>query len=72
MCCRLQMDLREIRKKTGGLFGAQEMMLDERCANLGGATADCQVRPVVDNYVQAFTKAPLLGYLLNVCVDLFG
>ena len=55
----------EIASGTGGLFGAQEMMRDERCANLGRAVADCQVRPVVDNYVQAFTKAPLLGYLLN-------
>ncbi len=25
MCCRLQMDLREIRKKTGGLFGAGDL-----------------------------------------------
>ncbi len=24
MCCRLQMDIRELRKKTGGLFGAGE------------------------------------------------
>lgn len=24
MCCRLQMDMRELRKKTGGLFGAGE------------------------------------------------
>ncbi|SDK56114.1 ribonucleoside-triphosphate reductase class III catalytic subunit [Maridesulfovibrio ferrireducens] len=25
MCCRLQMDVREIRKKTGGLFGAGDL-----------------------------------------------
>lgn len=25
MCCRLQMDLREIRKKTGGLFGSGDL-----------------------------------------------
>jgi ribonucleoside-triphosphate reductase len=25
MCCRLQMDLRELRKKTGGLFGAGDL-----------------------------------------------
>lgn len=25
MCCRLQMDIREIRKKTGGLFGAGDL-----------------------------------------------
>lgn len=25
MCCRLQMDLKELRKKTGGLFGAGDM-----------------------------------------------
>ncbi|MFA6810637.1 MAG: ribonucleoside triphosphate reductase [Desulfoplanes sp.] len=25
MCCRLQMDLRELRKKTGGLFGSGDM-----------------------------------------------
>ena len=64
----------EIASGTGGLFGAQQMMLDESCVNRGGAAADCQVRPVVDNYVQAFTKAPLLGYLLNgviVTVSIF-
>lgn len=25
MCCRLQMDLRELRKRTGGLFGAGDL-----------------------------------------------
>ena len=25
MCCRLQLDLRELRKKTGGLFGSSDL-----------------------------------------------
>ena len=43
-------------------------------APISAGRSDCQVRPVVDNYVQAFTKAPLLGYLLNgviVTVSIF-
>lgn len=55
----------EIASGTGGLFGAQALMMDQSCLNLGGTEADCLTRPVIDNYRQAFTKAPLWRYLLN-------
>lgn len=55
----------EIAAGTGGIFGAQAPMADASCLNLGGAEADCLTRPVIDNYRQAFTKAPLWRYLLN-------
>jgi multiple sugar transport system permease protein len=34
-------------------------------ALLAEAEADCSMRPIAYNYVQAFTQAPLLRYLLN-------
>ncbi|MFN3273223.1 MAG: carbohydrate ABC transporter permease [Paracoccus sp. (in: a-proteobacteria)] len=55
----------EIATSTGGMFGAQALVADQSCMNLGGAEADCLVRPVIDNYTQAFTKAPLWRYMLN-------
>lgn len=55
----------EIASGTGGLFGAQELVLDQSCVNLGGSEQDCLTRPLVDNYHQAFTAAPLWRYLLN-------
>ncbi|MCG7522457.1 carbohydrate ABC transporter permease [Ruegeria sp. Ofav3-42] len=36
-----------------------------RDALVAEAEADCSIRPVVFNYTQAFTEAPLLRYLLN-------
>ena len=36
-----------------------------RAAMVAEAQADCSMRPVVFNYSQAFTQAPLLRYLLN-------
>lgn len=55
----------EIASGTGGIFGAQAPMADASCLNLGGTEAECLTRPVIDNYRQAFTKAPLWRYLLN-------
>ncbi len=55
----------EIDRNEGGFFGAQEMMVDERCIVVGGSREDCTFRPVVFNYGKAFSEAPLLRYLLN-------
>ncbi len=55
----------EIAAGTGGLFGAQAPIADASCLNLGGSTETCLTRPVIDNYRQAFAKAPLGRYLLN-------
>lgn len=83
----------EIDRGAGGVFGRQEIMVDERCVKLHDpnrdeiaaaaarfpgldddairralireAEADCSMRPVVFNYTQAFTQAPLLRYLMN-------
>ncbi len=55
----------EIATNTGGLFGAQEMMIDPRCLKAGNPEADCTMRPIVYNYTAAFTEAPLLRYLFN-------
>lgn len=55
----------EIETATGGVFGAQQPMLDTYCVSLGNPEADCMRTPVVFNYTEAFEKAPLLRYLLN-------
>ena len=55
----------EIDRNEGGFFGAQEMMVDERCVVVGGSREDCSFRPVVFNYSKAFSEAPLLRYLFN-------
>lgn len=55
----------EIDRNEGGFFGAQEMMVDERCIVVGGSREDCTFRPIVFNYGKAFSEAPLLRYLLN-------
>lgn len=55
----------EIETNTGGFFGAQEQMVDEYCVKLGNTREDCLRTPVVYNYTEAFSKAPLLRYLLN-------
>lgn len=55
----------EIASGTGGIFGAQDLVVDQSCVNLGGAERDCLTRPLIDNYQQAFTAAPLWRYLLN-------
>lgn len=55
----------EIMTNTGGFFGTQELFLDEYCLARGGVAADCMVTPWIYNYTTAFSKAPLLRYLLN-------
>lgn len=55
----------EIDRNEGGFFGAQEIMVDERCVVVGGSREDCTFLPVVFNYSKAFSEAPLLRYLLN-------
>lgn len=55
----------EIMTNSGGFFGAQELFLDEYCVARGGAAAECMVRPWLYNYTTAFSKAPLLRYLIN-------
>lgn len=55
----------EIDRNEGGFFGAQELMVDERCVVVGGSREDCSFRPVVFNYSKAFSEAPLLRYLFN-------
>ncbi|RXJ72373.1 sugar ABC transporter permease [Veronia nyctiphanis] len=56
---------KEIETNTGGFFGAQAMMVDEHCVALGNPRKDCEQRPVVFNYTQAFKESPLLRYMLN-------
>ena len=55
----------EIATGTGGVFGSQALFPDPTCLALGGSEPDCLVRPVLDNYSQAFTAAPMWRYLLN-------
>jgi multiple sugar transport system permease protein len=64
----------EIETNKGGFFGSQEPMVDEWCVkanNPSGVVASkeliksCTKIPVVFNYTSAFSKAPLLRYLLN-------
>lgn len=55
----------EIETNTGGLFGAQEMMLDRRCVKEGNPAEACTMRPIVYNYSAAFKEAPLMRYLFN-------
>lgn len=65
---------KEIVTNTGGFFGSQEQVVDEYCIKLGNPRAECMVTPFIFNYTQAFTKAPLLRYLLNgvfVTVSIF-
>lgn len=55
----------EIMTNSGGLFGAQELFLDDYCVARGNLAADCMVTPWIYNYTTAFSKAPLLRYLAN-------
>lgn len=55
----------EIITNTGGPVGAQAEFVDEYCIALGNAASGCMVTPAVYNYSTAFSKAPLLRYLLN-------
>jgi multiple sugar transport system permease protein len=55
----------EIMTNTGGIFGAQELFRDDYCIKRGNPESACMVTPWVYNYTTAFSKAPLLRYLLN-------
>lgn len=55
----------EIETNTGGVFGKQQLMVDEYCVKLGNPIEECKVYPIIYNYTEAFKKAPLLRYLLN-------
>jgi multiple sugar transport system permease protein len=55
----------EIMTNTGGLFGSQELFRDDYCIARGNPESACMVVPWVYNYTTAFSKAPLLRYLLN-------
>ena len=55
----------EIQSISGGFFGAQEMMTDNRCLKAGRSEEECTMLPIVYNYKAAFVEAPLLRYLLN-------
>ena len=64
----------EIETNTGGFFGSQEPMVDEWCVKANTPSGvlpsdelkqSCTKTPVAFNYVSAFTKAPLVRYLLN-------
>jgi len=64
----------EIQSITGGFFGKQALMTDNRCVKEGRPLEECTMRPVVYNYTAAFNEAPLLRYLLNgviVTVSIF-
>ena len=55
----------EIETNTGGFFGSQALMTDNKCLKAGRPEAECTMRPIVYNYTAAFTEAPLLRYLFN-------
>lgn len=55
----------EIQTSTGGFFGTQALVVDDYCVKLGNPESACMVVPVLHNYHSAFTKAPLVRYLLN-------
>ena len=55
----------EIETNTGGFFGSQAFMTDGKCLKAGRPEAECTMRPIVYNYTAAFSKAPLVRYLMN-------
>ena len=64
----------EIETNTGGFFGAQEIMTDNRCVKAGNPEEECMMRPIIYNYTAAFKEAPLVRYMLNgifVTVSIF-
>ena len=64
----------EIETNTGGFFGAQQIMTDNRCVKAGNPEENCLMRPIVYNYTAAFKEAPLVRYMLNgvfVTVSIF-
>ncbi len=62
MCCRLQMDLRQLRKKTGGLFGA-----GEQTGSIGVVTINLpRLGYNSKNEKEFFAR---LGYLMNLAKE---
>ena len=55
----------EIQSISGGFFGKQALMTDNRCIKAGKTKEQCTMLPIVYNYSAAFNEAPLLRYLLN-------
>ncbi len=41
----------EIETNSGGFFGAQEMITDNKCIKAGKPAEECTMRPFVYNYV---------------------
>lgn len=62
----------EIQTSTGGFFGTQALVVDDYCVKLGNPESACMVVPVLHNYHSAFTKAPLVRYLLNGVIVTFS
>ena len=54
----------EIESQTGGFFGSQAPVVDRACTANNPPEA-CLVTPVVHNYERAFTRVPLMRFLLN-------
>ncbi len=59
MCCRLQLDLRELRNKTGGLFGA-----GENTGSIGVVTMNMPRIGYLANTEDEFLER--LGYLMRI------
>ena len=63
----------EIESQSGGFFGSQTPFVDQFCAANDTVEA-CTVTPAVHNYTTAFTRVPLVRFLLNgviVTVSIF-
>ncbi len=63
----------EIESQSGGFFGSQEQFVDHFCA-ANNPAEECVATPVIFNYSTAFTRVPLLRFLLNgviVTVSIF-
>ena len=64
MCCRLRLDLRELRKKDGGFFGS-----GESTGSVGVLPSICRVSPICQEDKEDFTApGPYDGYFRQ---DLF-
>lgn len=55
----------EIAANVGGFFGAQEPMLDYKCALTAPPGTSCMMMPVLHNYAKALIDNPLPRYMLN-------
>ena len=59
----------EIETNTGGFFGAQQIMTDNRCVKAGNPEENCLMRPIVYNYTAAFKEAPLVRHTYQLQLD---